>query len=429
MAARTAAAQGAAAPLPPALADAPAHERRLLALQGRAALAVVDDGSGVSERRPHIIALAEPGRGHPFFPLDGNPEPYAVQPQYDFTLPGGLPLRLLPALVSSENDLGLELAVQLLGKPPHALAGADVVITELWLCAPPELGDLRSVRPAATLPDDDARCESTGEPPAVCWRNVELVEDAEAPPGTGITSGHHRTFFARFARGELLPQATLTGSLKLRVEQRLLSGVGDATLFSPLGWRRDDLSTNCHTEMAVNFELSLHSLLATVPLQREREREYDGPVSYRQVLELARRLNRSEYYVKRLVEHTAGTAHRGPAPSVERAWTVAGRCYQGIFPVEFELNVSSPDRRAAAGGSTHVQLRADARASRGPSLAALQTSIARLEQLCDDVFGSDTAATPVPAPTTPQHQPDTRQTDMPPGHDPARREPEQPPGL
>lgn len=381
-----------------------------LALQGKARLEMADERSAMHAWRPHILALASPGDSHPFFPLDGAPQPYVLQPRYTFALDGGLPVRLLPALVSSENELGLELTVQLLGKPLHFLAGADAAITGLVLCAPPQLGDVRSLRPAAALPGAEASCADGGDVPAITWQNVELLQDAEAPPGTGITTGHHRTFFVRFARGALLPQATLTGSLALRIEQRLLSGLKGALLFTPLGWRRDDLAVVSHTEIRITFELSLASLAATAPLHREREREYEGPVSYRRVLELARELNHEGHYVKRLVEHASAVVNRGDGRHVDRAWTVAGRSYRGVYPLEFEINVSCPETRPRRGGGdvAHVQIRADARVSRGASLEALEASTAELLRICDAVFG---ASAPARAETPP---PDQR-TAMPPG--------------
>lgn len=409
-----------------------------LGLRGKARLEMDEARSAMHEWRPHILALASPAEGHPFFPLDGAPQPYVVQPQYTFALGGGLPVRLLPALVSSENELGLELTVQLLGMPPHFLAGADAAITSLVLCAPPQLGDVRSLRPAAALPGAEASCAAGDDVPAVTWQNVELLQDAEAPPGTGITSGHHRTFFVRFARGALLPHATLTGSLALRIEQRLLSGLNGALLFTPLGWRRDDLTVVSHTELRLTFELSLASLAATAPLHREREREYKGPVSYRHVLELARQLNQDGHYVKRVVEHASAAVNRDDGRHVERAWTVAGRTYRGVYPVDFEINVSCPERRPRRddGDIAYVQIRADARVSRGTSLAALGASTAELLTICDGVFGAratarqetslpdQSAATPPDQTATP---PPDQSAALPPGYGRPQQEPDRPP--
>jgi hypothetical protein len=412
-----------------------------LALQGKAHLQLQGAESAALERQPHILALAGPANGHPFFPLDGPPQPFTPSPQYHFAVNGGLPVRLLPALVSSEGEqdrqreLGLELTVQLMATPPQLLAGAEVVVKELVLCVPPQMGPVRSRRPAALAPGEEVRCSGTDYTAALSWQNVELLQDAEAPPVRANTPGYHRTFFVRFARSELLRHATVTGHLVLRVEQRLLSGLSGALFFSPLGRRRDDLTCDGHTEVRVNFELSMDSLVVHTPLARERKRQYAGPASYGKVVQLSRGLNRNGYYVKRLVEHTSGVVNRDDSRQVDRSWTIAGRTYRGVYPIDFEIMVSCPEvaRESLDGEVTMVELRADALVNRRACIDALDTSVRHLLLICDGVFGEQRPAAEPGAGRATHTQRAGAQPDagagLPPGYDRQRQRDEQPPGV
>jgi hypothetical protein len=412
-----------------------------LALQGRAHLRWQGAGEGIGERQPHILALGGPAEAHPFFPLDGDPQPYTPAVQYEFALDGDLPVRLLPALVTSEGEqepgreLGLELTVQVLVGPPHLLAGAEIVVKELVLCVPPQLGAVRSWRPAALEPDGAARCNGD-RVAALSWQNVELLQEPEGPPVWARTPGYHRTFYVRFAHNEMLRRATVSGHLLLRVEQRLLSGLNGALYFSPVGHHRDDLTSARHSEIRVNFELSLDSLTVHAPLERERQRQYGGPVGYERVLELSRALSRQGFYVKQVVEHTSAVVQREDAPQVERSWTVAGRIYSGVYPIDFEVLVSCPERarRRLDGDLALVEVRAEALVSRPASVATLEMGVRNLLAVCDGVFSqavpapepevSPGLATPAPAaPTLPP------EAGLPPGYDRQRQRDDQTPGV
>jgi hypothetical protein len=361
-----------------------------LALMGQADIALQGAEIADLETRPHLLELSRTVADHPFFPLDGAPQRYTLTPQYHFVLDGGLPVRLLPALVSTENALGLELTVQVRTGRPQLLTGANVVVKELVLCAQPQLGPIMSRRPAAMAPGDETHCTESNYRPALSWHNVELLPDAEAPPLTAKTPGVHRTFFARFERDELLSYSTVMGHLVLLVENHLLSGLNGALFFSPLGRRREDLSYVSHTEIRVNFRLELDSLLITTPYDVEKKRQYPGTASFESVLSLSNQLLAIGHYVKQVVEHTSGVLERDDAREVDRSWTVAGRSYRGVFPIDYEINVSCPELKPLRhdGEVVMIQLRASALVGRGARLEMLGSTVTQLLTVCDQVFGA-----------------------------------------
>lgn len=373
-----------------------------LALQGKANVAIQGSEMAALERRPHVLALEQAAEDHPFFPLDGAAQPYLLKPRYQFHLDGGLPVRLLPALVSTDRSLGLELTVQLQTKPPQLMRGADVVVQELTLCVEPELAPVQGHWPAAVSPDPEYRCSETDHVPVVTWKDIGLLPDSEAPVKAS-SPGYHRAFFVRFDRAAPLWRSNVSGSLQLRIDNRLLSGLSGAVFFSPLGRRRDDLACTMHTEIRLNFTLSLNSLVVVQPYGVDTVRQYPGPAGLEKVLELADRLSARGYYVKQLVEHTRGVLHREQAHEVDRTWTMAGRYYRGVYPVNFEVEVSCP-ASAQHPGSPEVavlKIRLEARVSRGPTynlLGGTQTSLLRI---CDEVFGrTPPVGAPVVRPTT-----------------------------
>lgn len=364
-----------------------------LALRGKAHLEIQDDEDAALERRPHILALSRTAQDHPFFPLDGTARPYHANPRYQFALDGPFPVQLIPALVSAEGGLGLELTVQLRTAQPTLLDGAEVVVKELVLCAPEALDAVRSRRPATVEAPEDAGCGEPDTPMVIYWQGIPLQTGDDSSLVTAQTPGLHRTFFVRFEHSQRLPYTTLNGRLVLTVENRLLSGIQDALLFYPLGQRRE-LAATYRSEIHVPFRLSLAGLHVSTPLEREVHLSYPGSADYRQILNLVGALSEQGFYVKSVVEHAAAVAGRNQG-RYDHSWTLSGRRYEGVFPVNFEINVSCGPHAGAAGDEVSVQLRVDAQVSRGDTLALFQGTIAELQAVCDRLFGSDTV-TPAP---------------------------------
>lgn len=393
-----------------------------LALRGKAHVEFQDGGGAALERRPHVLALSQTTQDHPFFPLDGSARPFQVNPRYKFTLDGPLPVQLIPTLVADQSGLGLELTVQLRTAQPGLLDHAEVVVKELLLCAPEALGAVRSRRPATVEAPEAVRCNEPDTPLAVYWQDISRQSDDDSSLVTALTPGFHRTFFVRFEHGERLPYTTLNGRLVLAVENRLLSGLQDALLFYPLGQRRE-LAATYHSEIHVQFRLSLSGLTITAPVERDVLRSYSGSLDYRQILSLVRTLSEQDFYVKSVVEHAAAVAGRNHG-RYDHSWTLSGRRYEGFFPVSFEINVSCGEQARAAADEIAVQLHVSAQVGRGDTLAAFQATVAALQEVCDRLFGASQTVTPAPqirlSPAPERHAPQTLADPaaaLPPGYD------------
>jgi hypothetical protein len=59
------------------------------------------------------------------------------------------------------------------------------------------------------------------------------------------------------------------------------------------------------------------------------------------VIKLTNALSEDNYYVKRVIEHPPRSG--GRADHVQRYWDIAGRRYQGVYPIEFHLVVTGEE--------------------------------------------------------------------------------------
>ena len=122
-----------------------------------------------------------------------------------------------------------------------------------------------------------------------------------------------------------------------------LSGLDKARLYSSLGKRRDDWrGAAIRTRIEADFKLSLRSIryqdVLIVPEREAREEnnaEQFGVIPNDEtVIGLTNALSEN-YYVKRVIEHPPRSG--GRADHVQRYWNIAGRRYDGVYPIEFHM--------------------------------------------------------------------------------------------
>jgi hypothetical protein len=129
-----------------------------------------------------------------------------------------------------------------------------------------------------------------------------------------------------------------------------LSGVKDIDVFNPLGERREGRTADIDTKLTIDFELSLAGLryqdFRVVPdLNVEEDKDkleplaFSGwPPDHNTVITLANKISENDYYVKRIIENPPRTGEQ--ANRVNRYWDIAGRRYDGVYPIDFHLVLS-----------------------------------------------------------------------------------------
>jgi hypothetical protein len=142
--------------------------------------------------------------------------------------------------------------------------------------------------------------------------------------------------------GKICSEDLLSGRLEATMKGAL-SGLDKLRLYSSLGRRRDDWNgAAVRTRIEADFKLSLRSIrYQDVLIVRERQaREENNAGSFKvipndeTVIGLTNALS-EDYYVKRVIEHPPRSG--GSADHVQRYWNIAGRRYDGVYPIEFHM--------------------------------------------------------------------------------------------
>jgi hypothetical protein len=239
---------------------------------------------------------------------------------------------ITPSVVPESDQRALELEIQWIELGAEEKPLSLDVIELLQLRFPAEWGNVVQVSERAiqrTLPEDP------GGSRMVEWRQLSATEHERQ---TG-----RLTLAARFERQI---------NLKQRVQGRLvttmkgtLSGVDGVSLYGSLGGRRNLSGASIRTRIEADFDLSLESIryqaIRIVP-----DRTEDGAANaypdefrlipdYETVIELTNALSKQEYYVKRVIENPPRSG--GRASLVHRYWDIAGRRYEGVYPVDFHM--------------------------------------------------------------------------------------------
>jgi hypothetical protein len=199
------------------------------------------------------------------------------------------------------------------------------------------------------------------------WGNVEAV----SPPNALIS--HSETGFTRTIEWKLVLPAKQEGlgrnTLRIRFEKPVReqdtlcghlrgsfkgahSGITDVRMYWPSGgcWMKQR-KASVTTQAQVDFELSLQSVryqdIRVVPdgardLGRPVADRFPGVIpDHRMVIALANELSSSDYYVKRITENPPRGG--GRAGLVNRLWDIAGRRYEGVFPIDFHITIKGEE--------------------------------------------------------------------------------------
>jgi hypothetical protein len=129
-----------------------------------------------------------------------------------------------------------------------------------------------------------------------------------------------------------------------------LSGIARINLFNPLGWRLEESAANISTKLIIDFELSLAGLryqdFRVVPdLNVKEDKDKLEPLifhglipDHNTVITLTNAISENDYYIKRIIENPPRTGEQ--ANRVNRYWDIAGRKYDGVYPIDFHLVLS-----------------------------------------------------------------------------------------
>jgi hypothetical protein len=296
-----------------------------------------DDPSVCMSGQVNTIALTEYIEDQPFLSSTGagRGNRWIIRHTYTFPLNHDgtapiLPVQIIPTLIQEGAQRAIELVLQLAPE-----AGGPSVLTELarieelTLRAPQSLGKVELVEPAALVgaAAEASEAEEVTYTQAITWKGVS------AAPGE--RRGRRKSFYVRFENA-IEPTTVLNGRLRVRFDGAL-SGLEGVALFYPLGNKRQGVSVQQHTYVDVDFNLDLGGLRfqEMAALEKRIVREEVVP-DHHMVTALTSALSADDFYVKRVIENPPRTSKAG-AHITNRYWDVAGRFYDGVYPLDFHL--------------------------------------------------------------------------------------------
>jgi hypothetical protein len=254
---------------------------------------------------------------------------YRLSDEPDFS--SGL-VWITPSVVPESDQRALELEIQWVEQPPRSSPLDLDVIDLLRLQLPASWGDVEQVSERAIkgiLPEDPA--------------GRRIVEWRQLAPAPDELRARRITLAVRFEQPIDVAEV-LSGRLEATM-RGTLSGVRGLCLYGALGKGRNMTRASIKTRMEVDFELSLASIryqaIRIVPDHVGHESAVGFPREFAvipdddTVIELTNALSERGYYVKRVIENAPRSGAR--ADLVHRYWDIAGRLYEGVYPIDFHM--------------------------------------------------------------------------------------------
>jgi hypothetical protein len=248
-------------------------------------------------------------------------------------LKGG-PVWVTPSLVPESDRRALELDIQWVELGPRDKRLSLDVIELIQLRYPESWGN---VEKASYRGIQSGAAEDHGGPEA-----LRRVEWRQLLP-TGLQRHSRQLKLMIRFEGKISSEDRVSGRLEANMKGAL-SGLDRVRLYSSLGRRRDDWhGAAIRTRIEADFKISLRSIryqdVLIVPERQARENE-DNADQFAvipnddMVIALTNALSK-DYYVKRVIEHPPRSG--GMADHVQRYWDIAGRRYDGVYPIEFHM--------------------------------------------------------------------------------------------
>lgn len=324
--------------------------------------AVLAGGTGLSfgdtSADTHDLFAAIPGRALGDWTLAA-----AYRPQ-DGRTPKDIPLWIVPSLVpgSDRRTLEMDLHWNQLGPRDNQ---RDLQLFDLIeLEVPSRWGNVEGILPGR------AEISRSGQRRIIKWQRLAPADNDGQDPLPPNQRSRSRTLTIRFEQtiteepgqsdsgtresaepAEDEQRLTLSGNVEATFAGTLsgLTGIG---LYLPGGGRGHQVQVKPQTKVRVHFDVSLGALRyqadRVVPdesnaedraMARNKADHFRGVApDYRAVVELTNKISAEKFYVKSVVEH-APYRDDGRANVVNHVWDISGRWYEGVFPIDFDINI------------------------------------------------------------------------------------------
>jgi hypothetical protein len=308
---------------------------------------------------------------------------------------GAGPVWITPSLVarSDHRGLGLEIQWAELGPPEAPLVLDRVESLRLWV--PVSWGQLEHVGERATVGTPRHAAQGGQYLRSIEWRHLSPTDQQRQQRRLTLT--------LRFEERIDLTHALL-GRLDIDFKGAL-SGLEGMQAFTPLGARRGHVpGGGIETRVTAEFELSLASLryqaIRLVPdaltgsgEDARQPDEFHGVLPNDETaIELTNAMSDDGYYVKRVIESPPRCGDR--ANIVQRHWDIAGRRYDGVYPIDVQLILTGEEFHHGDGpadGMTKVRITAQGACADSDMSDRVEQEWAALRKLTAKALGGVSA--------------------------------------
>ena len=255
------------------------------------------------------------------------------------------PVWITPSIVPESDRHTLELDVQWVEFGPDEDQPLMLDMIELLrLEFPVSWGEVHSL---GILQEPSARPRAVGGLTEDGHRSLELkrLYPAEPKKDGQVHRPTRLTLSIRFEE-QIDPEDEISGRLTATM-QGTLSGMTGVRLFNSLGERRGYTGkASIKTRVDANFRLSLASIryqaFRVVPDRAAEDSDRDSYADEfavvpgdETVIALTNAMSEEGYYVKHVIENPPRSGKR--ADLVQRYWDIAGRQYEGVYPIDFHI--------------------------------------------------------------------------------------------
>jgi len=201
-------------------------------------------------------------------------------------------------------------------------------IEEFVLYAPQRLGKIAMVEPSAITGIVSLQSENDEPMQKIAWKAIDIRSQ--------VYRERRQRFYIRFDN-KIDASTVLYGNLRISFTGTL-SELKNIKFFFPWGKQRsDNVKIDRHTFLDVNFELNLAGLHFQDTASETKQLMRAGVLpNHAIVTQLTEELNNAGVYLKRVIENPARTSKAG-AHITNRYWDMAGRYYDGVYPIDFHL--------------------------------------------------------------------------------------------
>ena len=312
-------------------------------------------------RNNTIIPLVDRVSNQPFLSWgeeDRNAEKINFFFNYNlFDIPDrdSFPIQLILSFFPESDRRILEIIVQW-NKPEIKIN--DNGKAKLWNLRNPKIESLKIQFPRTWGRVENSNQEYLIEPDnsTIIWNKFEFLYQEE------------RCIFQVQFENAIEPQeSSISGQVKVGF-QGTLSGLEDAELFFPTGKKHNKYLTKTrdidgkrgrnkliiNTEVNTNFILSLSSLRyqysKNFPELSKINNNFNTFTSlkfsnvspnYETIILLSNVISENDFYIKQIIETKPVTNPR--TNFVSRVWSILGRWYEGVYPIDFQINIEGEE--------------------------------------------------------------------------------------